>query len=312
MKPKILITAKAHPVLQKEFQSMGFDVDVNEKITYNELIGSIHDYTGLVVTTRLQIDADILSKANKLKWIGRLGSGMEMIDVDFALTQGIQCFSSPEGNRDSVGEQAIGMLLNLMHNIKKSSDEVCEGRWIREENRGYELGGKKVGIIGFGNTGSAFAQRLASFDVTVLAHDKYKSGFTFGHVVEASLEKILIESDVIGLHLPLNNETTYYANSLFFSSMKKQPFFLNLSRGGVVNTAALIEALDQKMIRGAALDVLENEDVESYSLHEKSILANLCARTNVLVTPHIAGYSHESLFKMATVLLDKLKKDFQW
>jgi len=312
MKSKILITAKAHPILQEEFLSLGFDVDVNEKISYQELLQCVHIYSGLIITTRLQIDAQVLKNADQLKWIGRLGSGMEIIDVEFAEKKGIQCFSSPEGNRDAVGEQAIGMLLSLMHNIAKSSKEVCEEKWIRDENRGTELGGKTVGIIGLGNTGSAFAKRLSCFDVRVLAYDKYKSGFSGEHIIESSLQELVLESDVISLHIPLNEETHHFVNSAFFKSLKRQPYFLNLSRGGVVNTMALIDALDNGWIRAAGLDVLENEDITHYTLEEKSILRNLCNRGNVLITPHIGGYSHESFLRMATVLLNKLKTAFQW
>jgi len=287
-------------------------VDVNEKISYQELLQCVHIYSGLIITTRLQIDAQVLQIADQLKWIGRLGSGMEIIDVESAEKKGIQCFSSPEGNRDAVGEQAIGMLLSLMHNIAKSSKEVCEGKWIRDENRGTELGGKTVGIIGLGNTGSAFAKRLSSFDVSVLAYDKYKSGFSGGHIIESSLQDLVLKCDVISLHVPLNEETHHFANSAFFASLKRQPYFLNLSRGGVVNTMALIDALDNGWIRAAGLDVLENEDITHYTLEEKSILRNLCNRENVLITPHIGGYSHESFLRMATVLLNKLKTAYQW
>jgi D-3-phosphoglycerate dehydrogenase len=263
-------------------------------------------YEGLIMASRIQIDKEILAAAQSLKWIGRLGSGMEIIDVEQATAQQIICMSSPDGNCESVGEHCLGLLLSLLHNISSSRDEVREGIWLREANRGFELGGKTVGIIGLGHTGSAFAHLLAPFGVTVLAHDKYKTGFSGGHINESTLEAIHESADVISFHLPLNAETQHYANEQFFSSLKKRPYFLNASRGGVVDTAALISALDQGLVAAAGLDVLENEDLASYAAHETDMLQQLLRRRNVIVTPHIAGSSHESLAKLAQSLLKKL------
>lgn len=214
--------------------------------------------------------------------------------------------SSPEGNCAAVGEHCLGILLSLMHNIGNASNQVREGKWIRGANRGTELGGKTVGIIGLGHTGSSFAKLLSGFGVRVLAHDKYKTGFSAGHVVEASLDEVLKESDVISFHLPLNEETHHYANDLFFSTLERRPYFLNVSRGGVVDTDALIGALDQDLIAAAGLDVLENEEFTSYLPVEKERFQDLVTRSNVIITPHIAGSSHEALVKMADQLLRKL------
>jgi D-3-phosphoglycerate dehydrogenase len=235
-----------------------------------------------------------------------LGSGMEIIDVDQATTQHIVCMSSPDGNCESVGEHCLGLLLSLLHNISSSRDEVREGKWLREANRGFELRGKTVGIIGLGHTGSSFAHLLSPFGVKVLAHDKYKTGFSGGHIIESTVEAIEELADVISFHLPLNEETQHYANDRFFSSLKKRPYFLNASRGAIVDTAALLKALDSDLIAAAGLDVLENEDLASYSAHESDMLQHLLNRRNVIVTPHIAGSSHESLVKLAQSLLKKL------
>lgn len=306
MKPRVIITAFAHSSLQEDLAQRGFEVNVEEQISYDALLESIHLYQGLVVTTRIKIDRQLIDAGRQLKWIGRLGSGMEIIDVDYATQKNILCISSPEGNKDAVAEQCLGVLLSMMHNVFRAGLQVREGKWHREPNRGIELGGKSVGIIGYGNTGIAFASLLAPFGVKVLAHDKYKQGFSSGHVVESSLEDIFLHADVISFHLPLTPETYHYANQDFFQSFKKPIYLLNASRGQVVDTNALIQALDQGKILGAGLDVIENENIDGYTEEQKEDLLQLANRENVWITPHIAGYSFEALEKMAKVLIFKL------
>ena len=306
MKPIVIITAPAHPYLTQRLQDKGFEVVLSETISYDELANNIATATGLVVSTRIKIDQPLLEKAIALKWIARLGSGMELIDTNYAASKNIVCVSSPEGNAGAVGEHAMALLLNLMNKVISSFAEVKNGLWIRDANRADALMGKTVGIIGLGHTGNAFASRLQSFGVKIMAHDKYKQETPLQNVEFVDLATLCANADVVSLHLPLTPETHHYASTSFFASLVKSPYFINTCRGKVADTAAIITALKNGQIKGAGLDVLENENLGSYSEVERVQLEWLWKQSNVIITPHIAGYSHEAFYLMAKIVLDKL------
>ena len=303
---RVLITGSAHPVLARSLEAAGYVVDQLPTISQEETVATIERYTGLVLTTRIKADQALLGKAKNLKWVGRLGSGMELIDTAYAAQQGIICESSPEGNRLSVAEQVLGMILGLNHKIAAADLEVRRRHWRREQNRGTELSGKTVGIIGFGNTGSELARLLVPFNVNLLVYDRFKSGFGNQFVHESTLEVIQQQAEIISFHVPLTELTTNMVNAAFLNTLQRQPLLVNTSRGAIIQLEDLIVALEQEKLRGVALDVLPNEDLSSYTPLENEQLEKLTRKDNVLLTPHIAGYSYEAFERMSTVLLSKL------
>jgi D-3-phosphoglycerate dehydrogenase len=273
----------------------------------------IGDYFGAVIRSKITFDADMLSAATQLRFIARVGAGMESIDVEYAKSKGIVCFNSPEGNRDAVAEHALGMLLNLLNNLNRADAEVRKGIWRREANRGIEIKGKTIGIIGYGNMGGAFAQRLKGFGCNVLAYDKYKTGFSDEFVTECDMETIFAEINILSLHVPLTAETRYLVNEEYIRKFRNNIWLINTSRGPVVNTASLVEALKSGKVSGAALDVLEYEKTSFEAMDAEAFpepLKQLVSFENVILSPHIAGWTVESKYKLAKVLADKIRAWF--
>ncbi|HYD20335.1 MAG TPA: NAD(P)-dependent oxidoreductase [Flavipsychrobacter sp.] len=307
MNRQVLIAAPVHSILTRWLEANGYECLVREKITQQEAMAVVGGCAGIITSTRLQIDRALIDAAPLLQWIGRMGSGMEVIDLPYAVKKGIACYSSPEGNSNAVAEHALGMLLSLAGKIIKSNLEVKSGLWLREENRGVELEGKTIGIIGYGHTGSSFARKLYGFDVNVMVYDKYLSGVVPKYMEECkSLDRIFEEADIVSFHVPLQHDTLHYLNHDFIGKMKKPFILINTSRGKVVDTKALYDGLLSGKVSGACLDVWEEEPIAAMSSEMRSYLDNIATLPQVIITPHIAGYSVEALYKMSKALLGKI------
>ncbi len=307
MSKKVLIAAPVHHILTRWLEANGFECIVKERITQDEAMELVADCTGIITSTRLQVNKELIDAAPLLEWVGRMGSGMEVIDLPYAANKGIACYSSPDGNCNAVAEHALGMLLSLNKKIFKSYNEVRKGIWLRDENRGVELEGKTVGIVGFGHTGSSFARKLYGFDLQVLAYDKYVKGAVPKYLVECdNLDRIYEEADIVSFHVPLQHDTKHYFNREFVQKMQKPFVLVNTSRGGVVDTKALYDGLLSGKITGACIDVWEEEPIAAMSTEIRKYLEEIAGMDNAIITPHIAGYSVEALYKMSKSLLNKI------
>lgn len=309
----VLFLDTVHPILQERLEAAGFICVDATTYNQNELLPLLTNAEGIVIRSRFKLDATFLEKVPNLKFIARSGAGMENIDENYCEQNNIQLFNAPEGNRNAVGEHALGMILSLFKKLHTADQEVRHGEWDREGNRGVELDGKTVGIIGYGNNGSAFAKKLRGFDVEVLAYDKYKTGFGDQFVQEVQLETIFEKSDVVSFHIPQNEKTMFMANNAFFSSFKKPLWVLNLSRGKIVQTSALVKALKSGAILGAGLDVLEYEKSSFEDFFKQELPDDfkfLLEAKNVILSPHVGGWTHESYYKLSDVLADKILEKF--
>lgn len=309
MQKKILFLDSNHPVMLEMLREKGIVCEEDYTSPKSEVLTKIAQYDGVIIRSRFKLDKEFLDAATNLKVIGRAGAGMENIDVAYAEGKGIKCVHAPEGNRVAVGEHALGMLLSLMNNFRRADNEVRNGIWKREENRGTELTGKTIGIIGYGNMGSAFAKVLRGFDVKILAYDKYKKGFGDEYVTESTQENIFANADVLSLHIPFNSETKRMVGELYLSSFAKNIWFINTSRGQVVNTEDVVKAIHSGKIIGAGLDVLEYESASFEYLSAEQLpeaFQQLRKSDNVILSPHVAGWTFESHKKIAEVLAKKV------
>jgi D-3-phosphoglycerate dehydrogenase / 2-oxoglutarate reductase len=309
---RIAIIDKIHPRLAELLTRVGHECVALHELDGDEQAHALKEYEGIVVRSKL-LRKELLCRVPQLKFVGRVGAGVENIDRIYCEAQGVKLLSAPEGNRDGVGELCVAYTLILMKHVIRGNEQVRKGLWLREENRGSDLEGKTVGIIGFGNMGTSFAEKLKGFGVRILAHDKYKSGFGGGDVHEVSLEQLIADSDVISLHLPLNDETRYFADRAFFDRIMKPVYFLNTSRGAIVDTEALMDSVDDGRVIGAALDVLEFERSDLSGLDhtiKPHVQQRLFHSEKLLLTPHIAGVTHEGARKMAEILARKIIEAF--
>lgn len=305
---RVLISDRTHEVLPQRLREAGFEIRVEPDHDYESLVQAAQGCEGLVVRSKVNIDRAFIDRVPSLKCIGRVGAGMETIDVDYAEAHGVRCLNSPEGNRDAVGEHAVGLLLSLLNNIARADAEVRRGLWQREANRGYELGPLTVGIIGYGNMGQAFAKRLSGFGCRVIYYDKYLDNLEkLVDLERVSLETLQREADVVSFHVPLTEETHHYLDAEFIAAMAKPFYLLNTSRGAVVDTEALVAGLESGKVRGAALDVLEYENMQADGLGDVPECVHYLQRSpRTVLTPHVAGWTVESKYKLAAVLADKM------
>lgn len=310
---KILLLDSNHPILKKGLENLGMQCDEDFTSTKRSVEEKIHNYDGLVIRSRLTIDKTFIDQASNLKFIARVGAGLENIDIPYAEEKGIRLIAAPEGNRNAVGEHSLGMILSLFNNFNKADREVRQGKWLREDNRGIELDGKTIGIIGYGNAGKAFAQKLKGFDVKVICHD-IKANLGDENAEQVSLVTLQREADVVSLHIPETPLTVNMVNTEFIESFSKAFWLINTARGKNVVTVDLVTALRSNKILGAGLDVLEYEksSFENLFLDDKmpEAFRYLINSGKVLLTPHVAGWTIESKVKLAQTIVDKVQKLF--
>lgn len=306
MKGKILIVDDLHPAFKNAAEGMGYEVSDRPLITREETLAVIGGYDGIAVRTKFQIGKEMLEAATRLKFIARAGAGLDNIDEALAKQKGVQLLNAPEGNMDAVGEHALGLLLALMNNFRKADTEVRNGIWDREGNRGYELKGKTVGIIGYGFMGRSFAKKLSGLELNVMAYDKYKTGFSDAWAREVSMEEMVKHCDVLSLHIPLTKETRQMIDEEYLFHFRKPIFFINTARGEIVQTKAVLKAIEEGKILGAGLDVLETEKFPA--LGSADWYQGLRSSEKVILTPHVGGWTFDSYRRISEVLAEKLRE----
>jgi D-3-phosphoglycerate dehydrogenase len=304
-KNTVLIVDEVHPSMAEGLTKLGFEVETRTNLSLSDFASILPSYKGLVVRSKFKITAELLENTS-LSFIARAGAGLDLLDVDACLARGIAVFAANEGNSDSVAEHVIGQILSLAHKLHTSDTEVRHGLWEREGNRGFEIKGKTIGIIGYGNMGKAVASRLAAFSLKILAYDKYVTSADY----LATMEQIFEEADILSLHIPLTSETRGLVSSEFLASFKKPILFINSSRGPISPLEPLLHGLRSGQIKGLALDVLPNEKLSSWSPVEKELFAEIAAYPATIFSPHVAGWTTESYIKINEVLLQKIQEHF--
>lgn len=310
---KIALLDDIHPIVIETLEKHNCKIINHKETSYEEFKKVIADYQGILLRSRLKMNKELLEHAKNLKFIGRPGAGLENIDLDYCASQNIQVFRSPEGNMDAVGEHALGMLFTLFNNLNKSINEVKKGIWLREENRGIELKGKTVGILGYGFMGKTFAKKLLGLDVKIIAYDKYISNFGNDLIKEVTIEELFEQTDILSIHTPLTQETIGMINKSFISNFKKSIYIINTARGKSLVTKDIVELIEAKKVLGVCLDVLEYESSSFEFLEKNNIpqpLNYLLNSPKAVLTPHIAGWTHEAKFKMGKVLVEKIISSF--
>jgi D-3-phosphoglycerate dehydrogenase len=304
---KCLIIDPMHPSLFSMLEEIGWESHYHPEITFEEIQREHRSYDGLIVRSKTVINRELLGETPSIRFIGRAGAGVDNLDTEYLKGKNIQIITAAEGNRDAVGEFTVGILLSLMRNIPRADKQVRDYVWEREGNRGEELSGKTIGLIGYGNMGQAFAKRLTGFGCKVLAYDKYKSGFGSSGCVEVTMDTIHRESDILSLHIPLTRETKGLVNFEYLNRFEKNIIVVNTARGEIIYLNELNQALESGKVRGAALDVLENEKLNKLSPEQKQAFESLKGKSNVIFTPHIAGWTYESHVKINVALVEKIK-----
>ena len=310
MKGKILFIDNPHFSMQEKLEALGYEC-IKQSVSYEELLLTANQYAGYVIRSKFAIDKPLIDASSQLRFIARIGAGMENIDTEYADQQGIACLNSPEGNADAVGEYVIGTLLCLFRNTKTADEQVRNGIWLREENRGMEIAGKTVGIIGYGNMGKALAKKLSSFGCTVLVYDKYKKNFQEPHFQEVDLQTLQLHADIVSIHINYMEENHYFVNDDFINAFAKDIYLINTARGKVLSTEDLAKNLLNGKVKGAILDVLEYENIrlQNKSMEEWERAMHILAQCeDVILSPHIAGQTFEALTKHVDVLVEKIKK----
>ncbi len=304
---KVLIVNKMHESIIPSLEEIGLKVDYEPDIKKEKVLHIIDQYVGIIVRSKLELDKPFLDKATNLKFIARAGAGLDQIDMYEVRKRGIEVFNAPEGNRDTLAEHTLALLLALLTNITKANNEVKAGIWNRDNNRGFELKSKTVGIVGFGYMGRAFSEKLIGLGCKVVSLDIKPSVELPTHVERVDWEEFTNICDIVSIHVPLTDSTKYMINDQWLSSFKKNIWLINTSRGSVLKLKDLIKNLDKGKVKGAALDVLENENLRSLNPDERDSFENLIKRDNVIITPHIGGWSEESYLRINNVLISKIK-----